>query len=232
MSRPTFNAACAALAVLGAAVTAPADTLTLADGREVTATVTGIASGTVSTAAGETFAADQVRRLRFDRPDIASYPSGVWLTDGTLLGGALRDLKPTLLTFRSATRGEIGIPMDRVAVLYFDGPPALPALSAPSNGLMRAVFKAGGFKDGHLLTVTAGNVLLRLDSGLEKLPIDTLACLVRALPAAAAEVTLRNGDRLAHVDWTGNRGTADGGAGPIPLTFDRVRDINFGKTGQ
>lgn len=232
MNRLTSNVVCAALTLLGAAGSGRADTLTLADGSEKTVTVTGIITGTVATAQGDSLPIDQVRRLRFACPDVIPYPSGVWLTDGTLLGGAVRDLKTNSLTLRSATLGEIGIPLDQIAVLYFEAPPARAALAAPSNGLVRAVFKNGGLKEGRLLAISAGHVLLRLDGGLEKLPIENLACLVRAMPAATAEVTLRNGDRLAHVTWTGKRGMTDAGAGPVTVAFEQVREIVFGKTGQ
>ena len=232
MQRPVSYLAWAALVFLGVAVIARADTLTLADGRELAATVTGIATGSITTAQAGALPVEQVRSLRFARPDVIPYPSGVWLTDGTLLCGVLRDLKTNAVTVRSVTLGEIGIPLERVAVIYFETPPIPSTLAVPASGLVRAVFKNGGFKEGRLLAVSAGHVLLRVDSGLEKLPIDNLACLVRAMPAATAEVTLRNGDRLAHVTWDGNRGTADAGAGPVTLKFEQVREIVFGKTGQ
>ena len=227
---PLVTRTAAMAACLLACGVAAADSVLLDDGTTTTGRVAGLSSAGVNLGPGEPLPMARVRRVQLDQPAVPAYPMGLWLTDGTCLGGAVHDLKPDSVALRSVTLGERTFPLEQVSAIYFGPVPAPATLQAPTNGLFRAVLKTGLPRDGHIMVLSGTHVLLRLETGLEKIPIDNVACLVRAIPGAAAPVVLRNGDRLPAAAWTGDQGTLHVAGAEATITLRSVSEISWGKT--
>jgi hypothetical protein len=228
----TASAAAGAALFLAAISLAPADTITLGDGRQVTGTVKQITADQVAVEGQSPVSVTNILRVTFSSPDVIAYPSGIILTDGTTLCGALRGAKPDSFVFRSVTLGLMTIPSASVAIIYFGPPPAITGLKAPPQGAWRAVFKNGTTREGSLVSVSMLSAILRTPDGLEKIPLDGLACFVRALPVGKTTVTLRNADRFSRpASWTANGLTIKAGTLTFPVGLASLREVQWEKRG-
>lgn len=210
-----------------------ADTLTLGDGSLATGTVKQISANQVTLDGQQPVSISNVLRVTFSSPDVVAYPSGLVLTDGTALGGIIRGAKPDSFTFRSVTLGSITISSSDVALLYFGAPPVITTLKAPPKGTWRAVLKNGTTKDGSLVSISILSAILRTPDGLEKLPLDSISCILKELPSGKARVTLRNADRFSQpAAWTPNGLTVKIGTLTFPVGLASLREIQWDKRNQ
>ena len=217
-----------ALLLLAFVLAARADTITLTDGTRLTGTVARITAGEIIVNGQAPVAGSNASLVVFSAPDVLPYSAGVMLTDGTTLGGAVRSMKPDGVLFRSVALGELTIPTNLVALVYFDAPPAPADVKAPPAGAWQAIFKNGITKDGTLVVLSALSAVLRTADGLEKIPLDQLTRLVRATPATQAAVVLRNRDRFdSPASWNGTNLTVRIGTQTFPIGLNTLREVRW-----
>lgn len=217
------------LAVCLLAATSSADTLTLTDNQGVVSgRVSRITADRVILEEQEAVARSNMARVAFAAMDVTAYPAGVILTDGTTLGGAFRALKSDQVLFRSVTFGQISFPLSELAAIYFAGTrPEGTGFKAPPSGAWRITLTNGVVREGTMVAMSPQSIVLRADKSLEKIPMESVTCIVRAAPAGRTPVALRNGDRIGNPVWSEAGLTARIGSQSYPVGVSLLKDVQL-----
>lgn len=172
-----------------------------------------------------------VARIRFDRFLVARRPTGVVLTDGSVLSGVLRKLGTEKAVFRSVTFGSLDLGRDQLAAVYYD-PAAAEAGLDPTAGLDEGAGELvrvdGRRLSGNVMWADAQSAGILGRDGLSRVPAAEIHCIVFAPGKPVANTVLRNGDRLGPVRAGGAGALVATVAGvELALAFEAVLELTY-----
>ena len=142
--------------------------------------------------------------VALDFPDVAAQPANgarVFLTQGSLVTGALEGFDAQRVRVRSATFGLLEVPRASVQGIALD--PQLDRLVGASVETDRVRLKNADFVDGVIETIDGDAIVVATPTGQRRLPMADVAGLMTKRPRTAetdnatyARVELQGGDRL------------------------------------
>lgn len=202
------------------------DTVYLTD-KAFRGTLTAINADTIEFS-GRTFTQSEVTRVLMGATNVVARSDKVFLTNGTILSGALWETSGEQLVLRSTSLGEISIPISKVAAIILT-PSAVITSQAPKEKGKATVFLNNGTqKTGKFFAASAKDMVFETESGMDKISVSDISVVLLAPLPPAGRAALRNGDRIgAKIQWKGNQFSFELAEKQYTLGIDTLKEVKF-----
>ena len=176
-----------------------------------------------------TISKSRITRIDFAATDVAAQQTRIVLKNGTSISGTIREASSSNVIFRSTSIGLVSFAMSDISRIILSDKSFTISEKIP-KGIVIAVYKSGIKKQGVLISVTANQIVLRSDEGLDKLSFDSLASIDISSGKSDSMIILRNGDIINQpVEWIGKGMNVSMNNKVVFVGLDAIKTIHLKK---